>query len=456
MPLLRFIAAHDPAAATCAQLTQRWESRQGSRATSPETAAHCVLVIAHPDAQSVARIAEFFAAHPQIKPDRTVAVCLDHGREALQQVLALGFGDVLEYSDEVLAAIDARIERWRCIDAAISRPAVAAHLVGGSGAWRAVLRSVAECAMFSSAPVLLTGPTGTGKELLARLLHTLDGRPDKQELVIVDCTTLAPDLGGSELFGHERGAFTGAVTERDGAVMLADGGTLFLDEVGELSLDHQARLLRVLQERVFRRIGGTAWRRSEFRLVCATNRELRAEVAAGRFRSDLFHRIAAITVRTPALGERRTDIPALVRHVIDQQSGKGGKPAVAPALLEYFAERRFDGNVRELAQLVQACLRRYAGVGMLSLGTLPEDELRRSGDPPGDAGDWCESRVTDFVRRALRARVGLKELARLVESTAVRLAIEESESLTAAAQRLGVTPRALHLRRAAERDSPQH
>ena len=452
MTALSFIALDQDAGAACKELARRWQCAARPESTPPPG---CVLVIARVDAQGLARIGEYFAAHREHCATRSMIVCLEKDGQALRRLLAMGVGEVLEDAPDIVEAIAARLKRWTQIDAAVARPVVRDNLIGGSVAWRALLRALAECAMFSTAPVLLTGPTGTGKELLARLLHTLDTRASKRELVTVDCTTLAPDLAGSELFGHERGAFTGAVGERDGALAMADGGTLFLDEVGELSSDHQARLLRVLQEHAFRRIGGSTWRRSEFRLVCATNRELRAEVAAGRFRADLFHRIAALTLRTPALAERRDDIPALVRHFIERERGVGDAPGISPALLEYLVSREFGGNVRELAQLVQACLRRYAGAGVLSLGTLPEDEVRASSEVAA-ANSWDAARVEQFVRAALQAQVGLKELARVVEAAAVRVAVAESESLTAAATRLGVTPRALHLRRAAERDSSRH
>ncbi len=394
-----------------------------------------------------------------LPPCRTLLVHRAPCPGAERALVAMGMGDVIENSAQAIDVIRSRLQRWAEVDAALGLPLVADNLVGSSAAWKSALRTVAECALFSSAAVLLTGQTGTGKELLARMLHSLDPQARQHDLVVVDCTTLSRDIAGSELFGHEKGAFTGAVGVRDGAIACADGGTLFLDEVGELPLELQAQFLRVLQEKAYRRVGSTQWQRASFRLVSATNRDLPAEVAAGRFRADLYYRIAAMTCRTPSLAERRSDIPALVRHFI-ACAGDGAAPSPSPSLLDYLATRSYSGNVRELYQLVLACMRRYAGAGPLSLACLPDEEIQSWGaDGVAGASDaplWHAAYVDDFVRAALRENVGLKELGRMVEAAAVRLALEESESITAAANWLGVTPRALHLRKAAARGPDLH
>jgi DNA-binding NtrC family response regulator len=208
--------------------------------------------------------------------------------EGAWRLLRSGASDVFawDHSDNPAAEIAARFERWGSVDEVVASPVVRDNLVGKSLAWTSVLRQIVEVSSFTDAPVLITGETGTGKELVARLIHTLDARRDKRDLVILDCTTVVPELSGSEFFGHERGAFTGAVASRDGAFALADGGTLFLDEVGDLSLGLQAELLRVVQEHNYKRVGSNVWQQTDFRLVCATNRDLQQEESLGRFRRD--------------------------------------------------------------------------------------------------------------------------------------------------------------------------
>jgi hypothetical protein len=220
-----------------------------------------------------------------------LAVCIGRVRPSLAELWAIsraGARDTLVWPHLPADAeqVVARLERWAAIEEMADYPAVKDVLVGTSPRWRTMVRSVVEVAAFSQASVLVVGESGTGKELIARLVHDLDQRPRKGEFVVVDCTTIVADLSGSELFGHERGAFTGAVGARDGAFALADGGTLFLDEIGELPLPLQAQLLRAVQEHTYKRVGSNTWQPTDFRLVCATNRDLSAAVATGQFRAD--------------------------------------------------------------------------------------------------------------------------------------------------------------------------
>ena len=229
--------------------------------------------------------------------------------------------------DNPSSHVAARLARWDRIDALIEAPTVRRELVGGSAAWLGCLRQVVEMAVFSDGPVLLLGESGTGKELVARLVHALDTRPEKGELVVLDCTTVVPELSGSEFFGHERGAFTGAVAARDGAFALADGGTLFLDEVGELPLTLQAQLLRVVQERTYKRVGCNVWQRTSFRLVCATHRDLRQDGGGGAVPRRLLppHRQPHLSPAAAARA-RREDILPLARHFL-QTLRPGAPPA---------------------------------------------------------------------------------------------------------------------------------
>jgi transcriptional regulator with GAF, ATPase, and Fis domain len=368
------------------------------------------------------------------------------GENLCWRLLKAGASDVLAWEGTRDAAreIAARLERWLAVDRLIDSPPVRARVVGGSPAWRAVLRQVVEVAAFTDASVLLLGESGTGKEEVARLIHALDARPERQELVTLDCTTVVPELSGSEFFGHERGAFTGAVGAREGAFALADGGTLFLDEVGELPLGLQAQLLRVVQERTYKRVGGNSWQRANFRLVCATNRELSDEVSRGQFRRDFFHRIASWVCRLPPLRERPEDILPLAHHFLRQLRPDVPLELDAP-VREYLLKRDYPGNVRELRQLVGRLCKRHVGTGPITVGDIPPDEL-----PPAEGlGDWQDASFAQAIRRALALGAGLKEIGRIASDTAIRLAIaDEQGNLQRAARRLGVTDRALQLRKA--------
>jgi len=230
-------------------------------------------------------------------------------------------------------------------------------MVGRSPAMRAAF-ALLERAAETDAAVLLEGETGTGKEIAAESLHRESARRDGP-LIVVDCGAIPSSLLESELFGHERGAFTGAVAEHEGAFEAAHQGTVFLDEIGELGLDLQPKLMRALDRREIKRIGSTRYRRVDVRVIAATNRNLRAEVSAGRFRADLYYRLAVLQVRLPSLRQRTEDLPLLIEHIL-QGLGAADSDAAAVVrtreLLAEAARHAWPGNVRELRNYVERCL----------------------------------------------------------------------------------------------------
>ena len=228
------------------------------------------------------------------------------------------------------------------------------NIVGSSPAMERALDVVRQAAP-SQATILVEGPSGTGKELVAQAIHHLSPRA-AGPFVAVHCAALSPTLLESELFGHEKGAFTGAIAQSRGRFEQAGGGTLFLDEVGEIAPEVQVKLLRVLETRSFERVGGSETLRADFRIVAATNRDLKAEVAAGRFREDLYYRLAVVTIRLPTLAERAGDVPMLCGHFLKQfaaESGTGAPKRIEPAALALLQAYAWPGNVRELRNAVE-------------------------------------------------------------------------------------------------------
>jgi two-component system, NtrC family, response regulator AtoC len=228
-----------------------------------------------------------------------------------------------------------------------------AEIEGKSQRMLEVYKLVARVAP-STATVLVVGESGTGKELVARAIHNRSPRASKP-FVPVNCTALSESLLESELFGHARGAFTGAVAAKRGLFETANGGTLFLDEIGDMGPKMQAQILRVLQDGEMRPVGGTEAIRVDVRLVCATNRDLDAEVKAGRFREDLYFRINVVTVRMPPLRDRAGDIPILVRHFINKIARREGRAeaSVSPEALDLLCRHGWPGNVRELENAIE-------------------------------------------------------------------------------------------------------
>jgi transcriptional regulator with GAF, ATPase, and Fis domain len=238
------------------------------------------------------------------------------------------------------------------------------EMVGKSPAMREIFGLVERIAP-TDATVLIEGETGTGKDMIARTLHQLSPRGDKA-FIVVDCGAVAGTLIESELFGHEKGAFTGAVTARQGAFELASGGTVFLDELGELSLDLQPKLLRVLEQRELRRVGGTKTIKVDLRVIAATRKDLRSEVEKGKFREDLYFRLNVVPITAPPLRERREDIPLLIDHMLLRLARSANETAVlGDATRAALMAHDWPGNVRELRNVIERALALGADPGML-------------------------------------------------------------------------------------------
>jgi transcriptional regulator with GAF, ATPase, and Fis domain len=405
----------------------------------------CIAAVSTVDATVIAtleKLSRLFHVVVLLAPKSTAP------RESRWRLLHTGVADVIDWTDDGMLAeqIAARVRRWLEIEQLANDESIRRMVVGESPSWRALVRKLVEISTFSRGNLLLVGETGTGKEQIARVLHLLDRRSHKPDLVVVDCTTLSPELAGSELFGHERGAFTGAIAARDGAFALADGGTLMLDEIGELPVPLQAQLLRAIQEHTYKRVGGNVWRNSEFRLICATNRDLEQGVRDGTFRADLYYRLADWMLRPPPLRERREDIPLLVRHFLEHAANGGSKVEIDPSLADYLLCRDYPGNVRDLKRIVMRLHARHVGPGPITIGALPADDRPESArivEP------WAEPGFLLALQRALDQGFALKEIGRAVANVAVRISLaQENGNLQRAAKRLGVTDRALQMRRA--------
>ncbi|WP_446220316.1 sigma 54-interacting transcriptional regulator [Micromonospora sp. IBHARD004] len=350
-------------------------------------------------------------------------------------LLRAGASDVLAWTgDEVAPAVARRLRRWQVVDELLDCPYVREFLVGDSAVWRSVLREAVEAARFTTAAVLITGESGTGKERMAQLIHDLDPRPAKKKLVILDCSTVVPSLSGSEFFGHDKGAFTGASVARAGAFELADGGTLFLDEVGELPVTLQAELLRVIQEGTYKRVGSNIWRKSTFRLICATNRDLAVGQATGAFRGDFFHRISGCTLHLPALRERVGDIIPLVEHFFRQATPGREPPPLSGAVRELLVRRSYPGNVRDLRGLALRIVHRHLGDGEISIGDVPDRER-----PPAGPAATTDRGLEEWVRGRLARGDTLEEITAGVQEKVVRLAmLNQGGNPRLAARSLGV------------------
>ena len=289
------------------------------------------------------------------------------------------------------AALDSvrEIERLQ-VHNALLEESVQSSILGESAAIKKLLQMLDRVAP-QDATVLILGESGTGKELVARTLHARSRRC-AAPFVAINCATLTPALLESELFGHEKGAFTDASALKKGKLELAEGGTVFLDEIGELAPELQAKLLRVIQEREFERVGGTKTMRLDVRLIAATNRDLGAEAKRGTFREDLYHRLNVVALRTPPLRERREDIVSLAHHFVAQAGARCGRrvEGISPEAAQCLEAYSWPGNVRELENAVERAV------------VLGETELLRPEDLPESVLETLRLRVwrAHFRRRS--------------------------------------------------------
>ncbi|WP_444994889.1 sigma-54 dependent transcriptional regulator [Aliikangiella sp. IMCC44359] len=323
-------------------------------------------------------------------------------------------------------------------------------MVGQSEAMQDI-RHLIEQVAATDASVLILGESGTGKEVAARNLHYLSERSDKP-FVPINCGAIPGELLESELFGHEKGAFTGALTARQGRFELAQGGTIFLDEIGDMPLPMQVKLLRVLQERTFERVGSSQSIQADVRIIAATHRELEKEVLEGRFREDLFYRLNVFPIEMPALRDRVSDLPLLINELVARlENDKRGSVRLSPNAVQSLMQCQWPGNVRELANLIERLCILYP-YGVVDLKDLPSDYQKNEGIECYPRPDLAERRiqVQDIVNddsldpktplaHLPENGVNLKEFVAKLEISYIEQALAEEDWVVArAAKRLGM------------------
>ncbi len=387
------------------------------------------------------------AAHPELP----VVIMTAHGTvESAVAAMRLGAVDYLqkpfdadrleEVVGRVLDVARLRAENERRVERLATRDAGRA-IVGGGPAMSRVLLS-ARAAAASRSTVLITGESGTGKELIARAVHELSPRAGRP-FIKVNCAAIAEGLLESELFGHEKGAFTGAIKTRAGHFEAADGGTLLLDEVGEAGAAVQSKLLRVIQEREVTRVGDAKAMKVDVRLVATTNRDLSAEVRSGRFRGDLYYRLNVIPIDLPPLRDRREEIPALVEHFVRRVARETGRlvAGVTPEAMQRLVEHEWPGNVRELENVIERAV--VMGAGPL----IGEDGIALDARPATtDPGALFAARASGVPRGAFPAAGaprGRGTLGDAEKDLILATLREENGNRTRAAARLGVSVRTI-------------
>ncbi len=340
-------------------------------------------------------------------------------------------------NEELLASVGKAVEHYGLIreirrlrDEATPRSGFGG-MIGKNPGMRAVYQLIEKVAPTPSS-VLITGESGTGKELVARAIHNLSPRRDAP-FVSVNCAALSENLLESELFGHEKGAFTDAVTMRKGRFELADTGTLFLDEIGEMPQPLQAKLLRVLQERSFERVGGNTTLEVDVRILAATNKDLKDEVDKGTFREDLYYRLNVIHIHLPPLWERVDDIPELVAHFLRKNAARLGRERldISPEALRLLVSLPWEGNVRELENTIERA-------AILCSGDRIEAEDVQPDSGATETGHEWSSRLD--LEQFIPENLSLSEVLSGIEERLVRRALEEADNVqTRAAEKLGIT-----------------
>jgi len=339
--------------------------------------------------------------------------------ESAVEALKKGAEDYLEKPfslDRLEATLEATLERTRLrreVRALRRAGGVRGNVIGSSPAMRQVLNLVERIAPADTATVLLLGETGTGKGLVARLIHDLSPRAERP-FVHVTCSALAESLMESELFGHEKGAFTDARTLKRGLVEVANSGTLFLDEIGELSLGVQSKLLGFIEDKAFRRVGGTDDLRVDVRVIAATNRRLEDEVATGRFREDLFYRLRVLPIELPPVRHRASDVPQLAAAFLDRFNQEFGKKVegLTPEAMRLLETYAWPGNVREICNVVERAVLLTEG-SRIDVDSLPpevrvqgREEEHRASFSLGPGGVDIEQLERELLMEALRVAEG--------------------------------------------------
>ncbi len=338
--------------------------------------------------------------------------------------------DVLTVLARIQDKIDLRKQTFR-LEKQLAEKFVFEGMIGRNAGMLEVFSLIERLAKFSS-PVLITGATGTGKEMVARALHQLSPRREKK-LVVCDCTSVPESLFESELFGFEKGAFTGADRPKPGLFKESDGGTLFLDEIGEIPIAVQTKLLRVLEEYRFRPLGSNSYVQIDVRVVCATNKNLRILISEGRFREDLYHRINLAEVKLPTLRERKEDILLLANHFLETSNRKFKKNVrgISQRAKRVLHSYEYPGNIRELENLIERAVM-LTTAPFVDLKDLPEILLRPGGNsesPEAEEGPYPYTNLTlDEIER--------KHIAEVLQAT--------GQNKLKAAQKLGLTRPALY------------